>query len=462
MVNPYLGAGSFQFFITAIIWGLEAPIMNQRIADQFPASFSKVDNRAAVEAEFRKRTPKSAELMQRSAHSMPGGLTRGFGFHWPYPAVMERGEGCYLWDVDGNRYIDLVSNGLALIHGHAFAPVVNALAARLPQSWAWLGTSLPQIEFAETLCARLANFERVIFTNSGTESGMLAVKLARRFTGLPLILKLRGGYHGSYSDLEAGLQGRGEIVGHTLLAEFNDLPSFERKLEQYQGQVAAVLVEPVMYSGVVMVPEPDFLGRLQTLAQRHGALFILDDCLMLRLAYGGSAEKWSLAPDITFLGKFLGGGTPLGATGGRAEIMDLTDPRRPDALYHGGSYNGNGLGCVAGRVTLDHLTRQQIAQMDELMLKLRAALEQKAARLGLPLTLQQTGSVMGVYFTEEALRAGTDAPNEEMVQAFHLACINNGLHIGPGGLVALTTAIKEPEMAEVIDGMTDAMEQVAS
>jgi glutamate-1-semialdehyde 2,1-aminomutase len=422
----------------------------------------KVDNPVAVETEFRKRTPKSAELMERSAHSMPGGLTRGFGFHWPYPVVLDRGEGCYLWDVDGNRYIDLASNGLALIHGHAFGPIIDALAARLPQSWAWLGTSLPQIEFAEALCRRLANFERVLFTNSGTESGMLAVKLARRFTGRPLILKLRGGYHGSYSDLEAGLEGRGEIEGHTLLAEFNDLGSFEEKLEQNREQVAAVLVEPVMYTGVVMVPEPDFLSRLQALARQHGALFILDDCLMLRLAYGGSAEKWNLSPDITFLGKFLGGGTPLGATGGRAEIIGLADPRRPDVMYHGGSYNGNVLGCLAGRITLDHLTRQHIAHMDALMLKLRTALEEKAAQVRIPLTLQQTGSVMGIYFTDKPLRAGTILPNEELAQAFLLACINNGIHMGPGGMVALTTAIREAEMAEVIAAMTNAMERVAS
>jgi glutamate-1-semialdehyde 2,1-aminomutase len=422
----------------------------------------KVDNHVAIETEFRKRTPRSATLLERSAHSMPGGLTRGFGFHWPYPAVMERGEGCYLWDVDGNRYIDLISNGLALIHGHAFAPVVNALAAQLPHSWAWLGTSVPQIEFAEALCRRLANFERVLFTNSGTESGMLAVKLARRFTGRPLILKLRGGYHGSYSDLEAGLEGRGEIPGHTLLAEFNDVASFERKLEQHEGQIAAVLVEPVMYTGVVMVPEPDFLSRLETLARRHGALFILDDCLMLRLAYGGSAEKWNLSPDITFLGKFLGGGTPLGATGGRADIIELTDPRRPDAMYHGGSYNGNVLSTLAGRVTLEHLTREEIAQMDELMLSLRTALEKKAAQLGLPLTVQQTGSVMGVYLTKENLRAGLVIPNEELAQSFHLACVNNGLHLGPGGMVALTTAIKHAEMDEVIAGMTDALERIAN
>ena len=144
------------------------------------------------------------------------------------------------------------------------------------------------------------------------------------------------------------------------------------------------------------------------------------------------------------------------------EIIDLIDPRRPDVLYHGGSYNGNVLGCVAGQVTLDHLTRQQIARMDELMVTLCIALEQKAAQLGLPLTLQQTGSVMGVYFTDKALRGGMIRPDEELAQAFLLACINNGLHIGPGGLVALSTAIQASQMTEVIGGMTDAMEQIPS
>ena len=163
----------------------------------------KVDNHVAIETEFRKRTPKSAELMQRSAHSMPGGLTRGFGFHWPYPAVMERGEGCYLWDVDGNRYIDLASNGLALIHGHAFRPVIDALAAQLPHSWAWLGTSLPQIEFAEALCRRLANFERVLLhqlrhgerhaggeTRTQVYRAAVDFEIARR---LPRLLQRSGG-----------------------------------------------------------------------------------------------------------------------------------------------------------------------------------------------------------------------------------------------------------------------------
>jgi glutamate-1-semialdehyde 2,1-aminomutase len=423
---------------------------------------AEVEKYAAIEAEFTNRTPKSAHLIQRSAQFMPGGVTRGFGYHAPYPAVMDRGEGCYLWDVDGNRYVDLVSNGLALIHGHAFKPVTDTLGARLPKSWAWVGTSIPQIEFAETLCRRLPTFERVLLTNSGTESGMLAVKLARHFTGKPLILKLRAGYHGSYSDLEAGLEGRGEIPGHTLLAEFNDLESFEHKLEQNRGQVAAVLVEPVMFTGVVMIPEPAFLRELELLARRYEALFILDDCLMLRLAYGGSAEKYGLAPDLTFLGKFLGGGTPAGAVGGRAEILDVTNPSKPGHIYHGGSYNGNVLASLAGKVTLDHLTREKIAEMDGRMLRLNDALTRKAAGLGLPITIRQTGSVMGIYFAAEPLRAGGSVPNESLAASFHLACANNGVHIGPGGTLALTTAVREDALREVIAGMENALRSIAA
>jgi len=364
-------------------------------------SSTQAATHTAIEENFRARTPRSAQLMKRASGVMPGGFTRGHGFHLPYPAVMDHGEGCYLWDVDGNRYVDLVSNGLALIHGHAFQPVIQALAERLPKSWGWVGASVPQIEFAETLCDRLGTFDRVLLTNSGTESGMLAVKLARRFTGKPLILKQRAGYHGSYSDLEAGLDGRGELPGHTLLAEFNDLASYERKLTEHQGQVAAIVVEPVMFTGVTILPEKGFLSNLQQLALDNGTLFILDDCLMLRLAYGGSAQKFGLTPDLTFLGKFLGGGTPVGAVGGRAEILEITNPHRENALYHGGSYNGNLLGSIAGRITLEHLTQEKIDLMDARAEAIRQAVEMKARQLGLPLTVQQIGSVMGVFFTRE-------------------------------------------------------------
>lgn len=415
----------------------------------------------SVEETYRAKTRKSAELMERAARSLPGGVTRNFGYHRPYPVVMDRGKGAFLWDVDGNRYVDLVYNGLSLIHGHAYPPVADAIASRLPQGWAWLGTSRSQIEFAETLCSRIKIFEHVLFTNSGTESGMLAVKLARRFTGRPLILKATAGYHGTYSDLEAGLHGQGELPGHTVLADFNDLASFERVLAARGSEIAAVLLEPVMYTGVVTPPTGTFLRDVQAAAHRAGALFVLDDCLMFRLATGGAAEKFGLEPDITFLGKFIGGGIPLGAVGARREIIDLADPGGTGGVYHGGSFNGNVLGAIAGQITVENLTAARIAKMDELAGRLKNALECRAHKLGLPLTVLNEGSVMGFYFTRDKLKPGTDIPNGSLSLRFHLACINNGLHMGPCGLIALSTAIDDGTMGEVIAAAEDALDRVA-
>ncbi len=414
-----------------------------------------------IDETYRLRTRKSAEIVARATRSLPGGVTRAFGYYRPYQAVMARGEGAHLWDIDGNRYVDLVSNGLSLIHGHAYRPVTEAIAEWLPRGWAWLSTSIPQIEFAESLCARIDAFERVLFTNSGTESGMLAVKIARRFTRRPLILKANAGYHGTYSDLEAGLHGQGEMPGHTVLADFNDRASFERALANHGPRVAAVLLESVLYTGVVTPPSEGFLRDVQEAAHRAGALFILDDCLMLRLAPGGSAEKFGLKPDITFLGKFVGGGLPLGAVGARREIMDLADPGQDSGIYHGGSFNGNVLGSVAGRITIEDLTAAKISKMDQLGICLRRALEKRAAKLGLPFQVRGDGSVMGLYFTDGELKPSSVVPTTSLSHRFHLACLNNGVHMGPGGVIAMSTAINDEIMAEVISSMEDALDCIA-
>ena len=415
----------------------------------------------SIEETYRVRTRRSAELLARAKRSMPGGLTRNFGYHPPYPVLHARGEGAYLWDVDGNRYVDLNYNGLSLIHGHAYAPVTEALSHAAPDGWAWLGSSRPQIEFAETLCGRIEIFERVLFTNSGTEAGMLAVKLARRFTRRPVILKARGGYHGTYSDLEAGLHGQGEIPGHTLLAEFNEIESFERALDRHGPDIAAVVLEPVMYTGVVMPALPGFLQRVQDSARRRGALFILDDCLMFRLAPGGSAEKFGLRPDITFLGKFIGGGLPTGAVGAPAEIMDLADPARAEGLYHGGSFNGNVLSSLAGRIAVEHLTAEAIARMDAQAARLKGVLEGKARVLGIPLCVLNEGSVMGLYFSDSKPRPGSELPKRELVERFHLACLNNGVQMGPGSMVSMATVITEEALEQAIAGMSAALVQIA-
>jgi glutamate-1-semialdehyde 2,1-aminomutase len=421
----------------------------------------KPDARDQLEQVYRSRTPRSAEAMARARQYMVRGLTRGWGYHRPYPLVGKRGEGPYLIDLDDNRYVDLANNGLSLIHGHAFPPVVEALRAAAGRGSGWLVPSEEQIEFAQMLCERVEIFERVRFTNSGTESGMLAMKVARAFTGRPAVLKSIDGFHGSFDDLEVGLYDRPEEPGRVYLAPFGDAEAFERKLELHGEQIAAVVLEPLLFSGLVTTAPPAFLRRVQEAAQRAGALFVLDDCLMLRLAYGGSAEKYGLTPDLTFLGKFIGGGLPMGVVGGRADVMDVLDPHREQPLYHGGSFNGNLLSSVTGRVSLEHLTAETIAAMDERAAWLRAELEQCAAGLGLPLTTVGDGSVLGVYLTDALTRHSGNFMAGEGTQLLHLAALTHGVFMGPGGEIALSSVVAGEALEQARAGLLQAMHDVA-
>jgi glutamate-1-semialdehyde 2,1-aminomutase len=415
-----------------------------------------------VEQEFRGRTPASAELMRRAETVMPGGATRGFGYHRPYPIVADRAAGPYLYDVDGHRYVDLVYNGLSLIHGHAYPPVTDAVRHAARRGSGWLVSSREQIAFAEQLCDRVEAFDLVRFTNSGTEAGMLAVKIARAATARPAIIKARGGYHGSYDDLEVGLAGRGEIPGRAYLGDFGDASSFESVLERHGDEIAAVVLEPLQYTGNVTNPDPEFLRRVQAATRQAGALFVLDDCLMMRLAPGGSAEKYGLAPDITFLGKFIGGGHPMGVVGGRHDVLSVLDPRREDHLYHGGSFNGNLLACIAGAVSLSDLTKDRIAVMDAAASDLRAHLARSAAELDVPLITVGDGSAGCIYLQDHAPRPTEPREDSHAIRTLHLAALTHGVFLGPGGEFAMATTLDDTALAEAEAGLDAALADVAA
>jgi glutamate-1-semialdehyde 2,1-aminomutase len=303
----------------------------------------------------------------------------------------------------------------------------------------------------------------VRFTNSGTEAAMLAVKLARRHTGRPLVLKAWAGYHGSYDDLEAGLADRGEAPGRVILADFGDLSSFREAIVKHGDVLAAVILEPVMFTGVVAAPPPDFLRGVQAAAAEVGALFILDDCLMLRLAVGGSRERFTLdEPDLTVLGKFLGGGLPVGAVTGRPEVMNGLDPRQPGCLYHGGSFNGNPLGMVAGATAMRELTAPRIAVMEDLTAQLRERILSSAGRHGVTLSAAGFGSVFGIYTADEPPTPAKGRPSEAMWLELHLALLNNGLYVGTEGEISLSTVFSEATLEEAASRFDRAFDEFKS
>jgi glutamate-1-semialdehyde 2,1-aminomutase len=222
-----------------------------------------------------------------------------------------------------------------------------------------------------------------------------------------------------------------------------------------------VIFEPVMFTGRAIPPAPGFLGELQALARRRGVLTILDDCLMFRLAPGGSSKKYGITPDLVVLGKFIGGGTPLGAVVGPREIMAVLDPNRAGAMFHGGSFNGNVLGCAAGLVAVRDLTATAIAAMDQRTARLIGALRAKAESVGIAISVTGEGSVGGIAFAADPLRHEDNPAALGLSALFHLACLNEGVALGPGGLFALATMVDDAALAHAIRGMGAALEAVA-
>jgi glutamate-1-semialdehyde 2,1-aminomutase len=394
-------------------------------------------------AAYRARTVGSAALMERSFDVVAGGVSRNFGFHIPYPVVNQAGTGAHLIDVDGNEYIDFAYNGMSLIHGHAFPPVVETITRTVQQAWAWPGSNLAQIEFAELLRDRIPGVDQVRFTNSGSEATMLAVKLARHHSGRHLILKAASAYHGTFPDLEAGLHGLGEIRERTLIRPFGDTEAFVDAVRRYRDTLAAVILEPVLITGAVVPPPPGFLATVCATAREAGVLTIVDDCLMFRLAPAGSSEFFDIQPDLIALGKFIGGGVPAGAVCGARSIMRAFAPGNASALYHGGSFNGNVLASRAGAVTLRHLTREAIETMNRRAASIRAHIDATIARHGLPAQTTGVGSVIGVSFQAEGLEQRDYYADYTIDLDFHLACLVNGLQPGAGGFFALSTAFDD-------------------
>jgi glutamate-1-semialdehyde 2,1-aminomutase len=411
----------------------------------------------AIEQQYRRLTPASARMMERAARSMPRGLTRTLSWFAPYPLVFDHGRGARLADVDGNSYIDMFSNGLSLMHGHAYAPIERALRTALLRGTAWPGASDAQIEFAELLCERVPGAEQVRFTNTGTEATMLAVKLARHVTGRPAIIKAWHGYHGSYDDLEVGLQGRGEMEGRVALATFGELDSYREALERHRGEVAAIVLEPVQYTGVVTPPPEGFLPALRELASEHGVLLVLDDCLMFRLAEGGSAERFGIDADITCLGKWIGGGLPVGAIAASAELLSAFDLAPENPLYHGGSFNGNVLGMIAGTIAVRDLGAVEIARIDAQAETLRAGVAEAAQASGMAVRTSGVGSAFGLYVLGEA-----DGEIDRKATALlHLAAVNRGVYYGSGGEFGLCTALTDEDLEIAHAALAGALDDVA-
>ncbi|WP_333647482.1 aspartate aminotransferase family protein [Candidatus Binatus sp.] len=413
----------------------------------------------SIEERYRAATEKSAQLTKRAERVMPGGDTRTTTYYRPYPLTLKRGEGPFVWDVDGNKYIDLIGNYTSLVHGNAYPPIVEAVSKAVRDGSAWPARSEAQIELATVLCERVESVDRVRFCNSGTEAGMLAAHVARRLTGRKLILMARYGYHGSYDDLEIGLAGQdGE---RTMLADFGEATVFEALLSERGSEIAAVFLEPILGSAGIVEPPAEFLGRVAEAAHSAGAMFVVDEVITLRLAEGGGQQIFDVKPDLTMFGKIIGGGFPVGALGGSEEVMSAFDPRNRGTIFHSGTFNGNPVTCAAGVVSVRELTQARIDKMAKQAERLAAELTRAAGQVGLPFSVRHYGSLMNVFFLKEPPPATIAREDARAIASFHLAALNQGLFLAPRGMIALSTVITDEVLNEICERAAKAMADVA-
>lgn len=410
-------------------------------------------------AEYLRRTPKSAETHARAEELLPGGNSRQAGFWRPYPVTVDSGQGIILEDIDANEYLDFNNNFTAMVHGHAYPPITEAVEKQLPLGTGWAASCSAQVDLAEQIVERVASVEQVRFTNSGTEAANLALVIARAVTGRDKVLMARYGYHGAMAEFICGSFGSEGPM--TYIAGYNDLEDFRAVLASHGDEIAAVFLEAVQGPGGVFPASGEFLAGAMEAAHEAGALFVLDEVLTFRFAVGGCQAGLGLDPDLTMFGKLIGGGFPVGAVGGKKEHLKIFDPADLKA-YHTGTFNGNPVTMTAGAVSVRELTVERIAAMEGLAGRLKTGLQAGAAKAGLPLSINHYGSVLNLYFSASAPVAAMVREDGDIMERFHLAAMNHGLFMASRGMVALSTIMTEDSIDEALERAGAAFEEVAA
>lgn len=402
--------------------------------------------------EYQRRNPRSAARFAEAQQALAGGNSRLTAYYGPFPFYAERGDGCALYDIDGNVRLDFYNNATSLILGHCNPQVTAAIMAQAAKGAAFANPTDPEVELAQVLTSRVPSVERLRFTNSGTEGVMLAVRAARAFTGKPKIAKIEGGYHGTSDHMSVSVAtdlsraGRADApqpvasstgltpgtLDDIVILPFNDPAAAQRIIAQHRDTLAAVIIEPAM-GGVGYIPaEPTFLEALRAACDGQNTLLIFDEVQTLRMSPGGAQEWFQVIPDMTCMGKIIGGGLPVGAFGGRADIMDAFDAtKHAPGIPHGGTFNGNPMTMQAGLATMRQLTPAVYDRLNEHGTAFRHQLDEIARSAGVPLRITGVASLFGIQCTDHPVTDYRSAQQQDAAlrQKLFLHLLNHGIYV---------------------------------
>ena len=392
--------------------------------------------------------PRSADAFNLSANFMPGGNTRTVLFHEPFPLRIVSGVGCRVTDADGLEYVNMLGEYTAGLFGHNHPVIRKAIDKALDQGLSLSGHNPDEIKLAELICARFPSVQKVRFTNSGTEANLLAISAACYITKRKKVLVFDGGYHGGLLYFKNGGMPI-NVPFDYVVANFNDLSSTAELIQKFANEIACILVEPMQGSSGCIPASEEFLKLLREQSEKIGAILIFDEVMTSRLSNQGAQGLFNVVPDMTTLGKYVGGGMSFGAFGGNESIMQIFDPRRPDAIPHAGTFNNNTLTMAAGVAAMGEvLTDDLLNEINGRGDRLRIELNKIARQYGTCIQFTGMGSLLGMHTTRSTIHSTADLEesDDRKMELVFLDLLEQGYYIARRGFIALMLTIGDAEI----------------
>ena len=418
----------------------------------------------SVRKRYQRLHPKSREAFEESKKYMPGGNTRTVLFHTPFPLRIQSGHVNTVNDADGNQYVNLLGEYTAGLFGHSNPVIRKAIDAALDRGLSLSGHNPDEITLAKLVCDRFPSIESVRFTNSGTEANLLAISTARHHTSRNKVMVFEGGYHGGLLYFGGGgipINAPFDYV----IAPYNDIENTKKLIERYGDELACVLVEPMQGSAGCIPGKHEFLAMLSKSCRERGIVLIFDEVMTSRLSSAGVQGKTGIIPDMTTLGKYIGGGMSFGAFGGKGEIMEMFDPTSPGAIPHAGTFNNNSLTMAAGVAAMrDVINNQNLTSLNSLGDHLRNSLNKAFDSAGARLTATGCGSIIGIHPVFGAVNSTSDLAQKDdrLLELLFLLLLERGYYIARRGFISLMLDIGEDEINGFLVAVNEILDEYQS
>lgn len=425
--------------------------------------------------------PNSRRLHTEACKYMPGGDTRTATFFLPFPNFIKYGDGAYMYDEDGFKLLDFQNNYTSLIHGHAHPETVEAVREQIAKGSAYTAPFEKQIELSAILTQRFPSVDMIRYTNSGTEANMHALRIARAYTGKAKIIKTEGGYHGTTDVFEASVdpnikkagtldqikvipESRGvseNALKDVLVVPFNDIERTRKMIEEHHRETACIIIEPIMGSAGQITPDLECLKFLREITEQYHIVLIFDEVVTGRLSLGGAQKFYGVTPDLTTMGKIIGGGTPVGAFGGKQEIMQLYDPREKK-MYHSGTFNGNAVTMAAGLATMKAYNQEAVDYVNGLGTLFKEGVLKIYDKLGLNMKISGAGSIYNILFTDKEVKNYRDvaSAHEELNKVLYMSLLTKGVFDAERGMFCMSTDMTKEDIRFGLDTLETSLREM--